>query len=279
MFYQDTHKVEEEEEKRCLKESLMLNPKPSQVKNLMHRKYNKTGISMSHVRYMMQKLKEPDTERQDLAVFLEEIEEEGGKVEIMLDKDKVRVLTVQTTQMRRAFLGVNPDTVLVDTTFSFNKNGYKMSAFAYCNPVSNKGELAQLTFMSDEGGDAVEFAFKAFRKSILKDPRCIMLDKDFTANHTLAKVFPNSTTLLCLFHTLKWWKSLVNTARAAAMEEVPVDIAKKEAIMECFRAVVYAASNEDSEDKMRKFEEEIFGVEVRVGNGDKGYYVDVLTYK
>ena len=99
------------------------------------------------------------------------------------------------------------------------------------NPVSNKGELAQLTFMSDEGGDALDFAFTAFRKTILKDPRCIMLDKDFTANHTLAKVFPNSTTLLCLFHRLKWWKSLVNTARAAAMEEVPVDIAKKDAIM------------------------------------------------
>ena len=61
---------------------------------------------------------------------------------MMLDSnDKVRVLSVQTQEMKRAYLGVKPDVVLIDTTFNFETSGYKMSAICYLNPVTNRGEI------------------------------------------------------------------------------------------------------------------------------------------
>lgn len=278
MFNQDTHKIMTEEEKTWLKDSLLLDVKASQIKKVMNLKFNKTGVSTKHVRYVMQKLKCTDNEKEELATFLENLEDEGGQINVLLDeKENVRVLSVQTSDMRRAFLGVNPDVVMVDTTFNYNASGYKLNAFSYVNPVSNRGEVANLVFLSDEGAETLEFGFTAFRKAVLKDPGTFMLDKDFTELSVLAKVFPNSNTLLCLFHVLKYWKSLVNTARAAE-DGVIVDCDKKLAIMELFRGIVYEVDSDICEKLLTHFESQIQGIEVRVGNGDRAYHVKLADY-
>ena len=231
MYFQETHTICEAEEVEFVEQSIKLNVKATQLKTRVQAKFDKPGISTNHIRYIMSKLKSPEKEREELSLFLEKIVEEGGNVEILLDKDKVRVLAVQTSEMRKAYLGISPDIVLVDTTFNFNSEGYKMSSFAYCNPVSNKGEVGQLNFLADEGGEALEFAFKAFKKTIVKDPRVIMLDKDFTELSTLAKVFPKTTTLLCQFHVMKYIKTIVSTAQGITAEVI-VDYDKKVETME-----------------------------------------------
>ena len=166
MFLQESNKIEEEEELESIREYIDLNVKASQIRQHVRDKFSKPCISVSHVRYMMKKLQGPDTIKEDLASFLESIETEGGNIEVMLDSNgKVRVLTVQTVEMKRAVLGVNPDMFLFDTTFGYCQEGYKLAAFCYSNSVSDRGELAFLVFLSDETADSVEFAFKSFKKS------------------------------------------------------------------------------------------------------------------
>ena len=90
----------------------------------------------------MRKLSIPNEDMNKLQSTLHLIEDEGGRVEIMKGKNgEVRVLTIQTASMRRAFLGINPDVCQVDTTFGFETSGYKLSVFMYLNPVTDRGEV------------------------------------------------------------------------------------------------------------------------------------------
>ena len=280
MFYQDTNKINEAEELDFVKQSLKLNVKATQLRKSIQLKYKKPGISSSHVRYTMKKVKGPDHDDKELDIFLLKLEEEGGKIKILEDiNKKVRVLTIQTIKMAKAYSGAKPTVVLFDTTFGFSQEGYKMSAFSYTNPVSNKGEIAMLIFLADEGAEALEFAFQSFKKATVQDPSCFMVDKDFTELLTIAKVFPNSTPLLCQFHVLKWLRSLVSTARASAADMgVTVDIEKKSIIMDGIRSLLYAGTKEDAQAKSAKLQQEMMGVEVRVGNGDKSYYTNLGEY-
>ena len=77
MYEQEIHKIENQDEIKSMKEALLTNVKAGQIRNLMRVKYGKSGISMRHVRYMMWKMKVTDAEGEDLAAFLEGVEEEG----------------------------------------------------------------------------------------------------------------------------------------------------------------------------------------------------------
>ena len=79
--------------------------------------------------------------------------------------------------MKAAFCGVDPSVLQVDTTFNYESSGYKLSAFLYLNPTTNKGEIGQLSFMGDESGEAYQFAFTTFRSICLRDPPVIIIDK------------------------------------------------------------------------------------------------------
>ena len=278
MFDQDTQKIQTVEEKEMLKDALTMNVKASQIKNMMEKKFKKGSVTTKHVRYMMGQLKPEENESEELATFLEKVEEEGGEVDVKLDDShKVRCLQVQTVKMRKAYLSVKPDVVNIDTTFNFNTNGYKMTAVCYVNPVTNKGEIAQLVFIADEAKECYEFAFESFKKSVVKDPPTFMVDKDFNEISVLTKVFPNSTILLCQFHVLKWLKSLFSSAKAQD-ESLPVDHDKKVEIMEAFREVLYAHSDDKCAEKEKQFMEIIDSIDIRVGYGDKAHYVDLLQY-
>ena len=110
-----------------------------------------------------------------------------------------------------------------------------------------------LTIKTAEGGDSLEFAFQSFQNSILNDPAYCMIDKDFTEISTIKKIFPNCIILLCIFHVLKYQKKSL-------------------------RSLVYAHTREEAKERSDKFHKEIIGVEVRVGNGDTGYYTNLEDY-
>ena len=278
MFLQESNKIEEEEELESIREYIDLNVKASQIRQHVRDKFSKPGISVSHVRYMMKKLQGPDTIKEDLASFLESIETDGGNIEVMLDSNgKVRVLTVQTVEMKRAVLGVNPDMFLFDTTFGYCQEGYKLAAFCYSNSVSDRGELAFLVFLSDETADSMEFAFKSFKKSLLKCPKYVMVDKDFTELSTIAKVLPTALALICQFHVLKYLRTLISTARAYD-RDVKIDEEKKRMIMNIIRDMLYALTEDVVKSKLDEFHREVAGLEVRVGFGKVAYYTNLSDY-
>ena len=134
-----------------------------------------------------------------------------------------------------------------------------------------------LTIKTAEGGDSLEFAFQSFQNSILNDPAYCIIDKDFMEISTIKKIFPNCIILLCIFHVLKYQKTLISTARCSS-DVTRVDLEKKDSIMESLRSLVYAHTREEAKERSEKFHKEIIGVEVRVGNGDTGYYTNLEDY-
>ena len=115
IFRQDKDKIEVIPELSTLKDAIALNAGARQVKKMMSDQYDKK-VSIRHVRNMMTKLSGPDFEKEKLASFLEQINLEGGKVEPLLDKnEKVRGLVIETTEMRKAYSGTKPTTVMIDT--------------------------------------------------------------------------------------------------------------------------------------------------------------------
>ena len=279
MYFQEAHKISDSEEIDFVAEAMKMNVTAAQLKNHIKSKYDKTGISTNHVRYMMAKLRSPDVEKEDLSVYLERVVQEGGSVHIKHDNNKetVRVMTIQTNYMRKAYSGIAPSLVYVDTTFNFNKEGYKMSSFAYLNPVTNKGEIAQLIFLTDEGADALEFAFSSFKATNAHAPGYFMVDKDFNEVNTLKTVFSKSSFLLCQFHVMKYMKSLISTAQGIN-GGTNVDYEKKSDMMEAFRVLLYANTEGEAHVMAERFDKIIEGVQVRVGNGDKAYYVNLKAY-
>ena len=120
MFYQDTHKIEEYEEINSVIKALKLRVKAAPLRDHLRQEYNKPGISKNHVKNLMAKMKSPEVDAEELSSFLKEIRDEGGDVQIMKDNDrKVRVMTVLTAQMKKAYQAVDPTVVMVDTTFNY----------------------------------------------------------------------------------------------------------------------------------------------------------------
>ena len=244
MFQQDTDQIGKEEE-AVLKDMIDSNVKVRQIKNVFRRK---KGLKLTdkHIRYKMSKLMGPDKDEEELAKFLQEVEEEGGSVSILYNEDgTVRVLTVTTEEMKKALLGSDPSILHCDTTFKFESSGYKLTSFLYLNPVTGKGEVGQLSFISDEGTEAYTFAFSAFRRILSRDPRVIMVDKDFHEIKILNEVFKTTTILLCWFHVVKWWKTLIATAK--------VDLEVKAEIHGSFRKLMYARNSEQFEESLADF--------------------------
>ena len=277
MFHQETHKIDNPVELKAVQDAVEMNVKPVQLRKHLQEKFNKPGLSDSHVRYIISRMKATSS-NDELAAVLENIDEEG-LVKVMLDEqDKVRVLCLQTISMRKAFHGAHPCSVLYDTTFKFNQEGYKLSAFCYTNPVSSRGEVAFLAFIADECSDVQDFVFRSFKECTTFRPKYFMVDKDFNEIRTITKVFPESVYLLCQFHVLKHMKTILSTARASEESCVKVDKELKDALMDSFTKWMYALH----EDKAGKCREEFYefsqGLEVRIGFGSNAYYTNLAEY-
>ena len=102
-----------------------------------------------------------ETSEVDLDSILNNVNTSGGFVTTMLDSEnKVRCLSIMTADMKKSFLGISPDIVMMDTTYNFEKAGYKLNAISYLNPVTNRGEFLFLYFISDKGAKVYEFIIK-----------------------------------------------------------------------------------------------------------------------
>ena len=135
-------------------------------------------LSWDQVRYQVRLILGEPMNEEKLSGFVKLVRDEGGNVEILRFPDeKIRVFTITTIKMKRAFIGSNPSVVQVDTTFGFERSGYKLNAILYCNPSTGKGEIVQLSFMADETLDSYNFVMSKFKEIVYWDPSAILIDK------------------------------------------------------------------------------------------------------
>ena len=259
-----------DEETDLIENLLAANCRAGQIKKMLKMKKH-LELTASAVRYKMKMIKGEVKEDLQLHEFLTKLVEEGGHVDKLENKDgTIRVLTITTREMLKAYIGSNPSVLQIDTTHNFESSGYKLSAILYLNPATGKGEVVQLAFLEDECADAYSFSFSTMRKIIGQDPPVLCIDKDFNEIAVLKSVFPSSSIILCWFHVLKFLKTLISTAL--------VEFDQKEEIMEKFRKLLFSHTKEIFSSNLAEWMEVIHDVKIRVGSGEKSHYVGLKEY-
>ena len=235
------------------------NCKPSQIKRILLEKFNKQ-ISIQKLKNVLAKTPGEDQDDNiDFEEFFEEFENEGGDVDWQEDPDgTVRCMTFSSNKMKNAFKSSDAPLVQLDTTFDMEKARYKVLAVVYLNPATNKSEVAFMALLCDESKPNVEFALQTFKKICLRYDLIFIVDKDFGQLEVLNSVFPTALVLLCVFHVIKFMKSLIASA------PVVVDV-KKDLLLQ-FRRIIYANSEDIFKTEDQKFVELAAGVTVKAGD-------------
>ena len=176
MYLQDTAKVGEEHNE--LIETLMEGrSKAGQIADVLETRHGQR-LNTKQIRYRMNQLRGPNRENEKLEELLNTVEAEGGTVKVLRDDQGfVQCLAVATSAMVSAFRGSNPSVANIDTTFKFENSGHKLSAAAYLNPVTGKGEIAQFMFLADECDETYQFAYESFKDLCLRDVPVLIVDK------------------------------------------------------------------------------------------------------
>ena len=257
------------EEVELVKDLGGANLKPSQIQNILMKKADKR-ISCQKLKNLISKIcpseNENDT-REAFNSFLEKIDNDGGIIEWEDDPDcSMKSLFITTNKMKSAYSAARPTVVQLDTSFNFEQARYKVAAFCYLDPNTNKTEIAAYAILSQETASSFEFSLRNFSRLSDVTDLIFMVDKDFTEIETIRKVCPSSTVLLCIFHVLKFNRNLISTA--LARQEVKNEIYKQ------FQKVLLSRSETKFEQENECFLKLVDGVEVKSGKN----YVQLKSY-
>ena len=132
--------------------------------------------------------------------------------------------------------------------------------------MTNKTEVAAISLLSQESEENFNFVLSLFRSLYNKNDLIFLVDEDFTCIKSIKQAYPNSTVLLCIFHAIKFLRTLFATALAT--------VEKKEEIMANFKLLLYAHDPESFNVANENFLKLCVDVEVR--SNDK--YVNLSEY-
>lgn len=244
------------------------NAKPSQIKKVLFEKSQKR-VTIQKLKNLVKKISPPENEEQSREAFekfLESTELNGGEIEWINDsEEKMKALFITSRKMKSAFRSANPTVIQLDTSFQFDKAHYKVGAFCYLDPNSDRTEVAGFAMMSEESAVCFDFVLHHFSRICVRQDLMFLIDKDFTEMSSIRKAFPSSIVLLCVFHCLKFMRTLFST--------IPDVVEVKEAVMDQFKKVVYSHSEEIFEEENKRFEDLVENLQVRTKD-----YVNLKEY-
>ena len=119
------------------------------------------------IQKLVKKISSPENEEQLEAFekFLESTEIDGGEIEWINDlEDKMKALFITSRRMKSAFRSANPTVIQLDTSFEFDKTRYKVAAFCYLDPNSDRTEIAAFAMMSEESAVCFDFVLHHFSR-------------------------------------------------------------------------------------------------------------------
>ena len=245
------------------------NCQTSQIRRVLLEKSQK-NITIQRLKNLVAQICPPEEDDQlndDFEKFLDNTEVEGGDVEWIEDKDKtMKALFITSQKMKSAFRAANPTLMQLDTSFEFEKARYKVAAFCYLDPNSDKTEIAAYAMMSEESTVCFEFVLRQFSRICVRQDLIFIIDKDFTECRSIKKVFPAAIVLLCIFHCLKFMRTLFST--------IPEVVEIKEEVMDQFKRVVYSHDEKGFDAETDKFELLVKDLQVRTLAG----YVNLKEY-
>ena len=268
-IYENQHVILTEEEQDLIKKLKEAKVKDSQVQRVLLER-SKKKVTIQKLKNLIQKIspnEDLEDSKKQFETFLENIEDDGGVIEWLDDKDgKMKALFISSCKMKAAFRSCNPPLIQTDTSFEFEKARYKVCAFCYLDTNSDRSEIAAYALMSEESGECFEFVLRQLAKICCRQDMTFLVDKDFTEISSIRKVFPMSVVLLCIFHCLKFQRTLFSTILAK--------VEVKEEVMDQFKKVLYSHTEEIFVVENKKFLQLIETLEVRTD----GKYVSLKEY-
>ena len=197
-------------------------------------------MTIQKLKNLLQKISPKETVedmKEEFETFMDNIEEGGGVIDWIDDSDgRMKALFITSCKMKAAFRSCNPPLIQMDTSFNFEKARYKVAAFCYLDTNSDRTEVAAYAFMSEESTECFDFVLMQLSKLSCRQDMTFLIDKDFTEIASLRKIFPMSVVLLCIFHCLKYMRTLFST--------IPDAVEVKEEVMDQFKRVLYSHSEE-----------------------------------
>ena len=202
----------------------------------------------------------------EMDTYLKGILDDGGVVESRDVEEVTTALLITTARMKRRLDEQKPETLLLDTTFKTNDNGYRILAICYLDTETGKTALAAMAFLESEDDGNIGFVARKFANRLM-NPKVVLVDKDLDQLEILKQEW-KCTMLLCHFHVMKYWKNLVATALVTANV--------KEDCIDDLQAILYSHSPESYETKVSLFKKKYADVEVRTGKAKYERMIDYL---
>jgi len=127
------------------------NVHPSQIRRVLKEKRSKV-VSVSKIKNLLMKLSPSQcADRVMFEQFLQCVEEKGGRVDWQNDPDgSIKAFFIMSITMKSALLASNPTVIQLDTSFGIDQAQYKLTAFCYLNPLTNKTEIGALALLATE---------------------------------------------------------------------------------------------------------------------------------
>ena len=181
-----------------------------------------------------------ETNSNDLEVVVDYLKtKEGAVVEVRIDKDSnFKSILFQDQYMKDAY-GNFPEILLVDATYKLLD--LRMPLYVSMTVDGNGlSDIVGLLIAAEESEAVITSAMESFKRhnpAWIKTT-VIMSDKDYTERQAFAKCFPDSSLLICLYHTLQTFR------REITVEKMSITSSERDRALEIMTKIVYSTSKE-----------------------------------
>lgn len=221
-----------------VKQLLELRCNKKLVKNLIKTRTGKV-VTLKDISNINTKMNRSSngTELEDAVLFLKNVE--GSTVEVLIQEYNVlEGIFYQSKDMKKSF-ELYPEILLCDATYKLNNLRMPLYIFLIINGNGN-GEIAATFLLANENTQNIMEMIKIFKKFNERwcDISTIFTDKDFKERKAFKTEFPNATLLLCLFHTLKTFRTTITC------EKMNITSAQRAECLKALQRIVFSTNND-----------------------------------
>lgn len=133
-----------------------------------------------------------------------------------------------------------PEIVFLDGTYKLTNNDMTMMIFLV-EDGNGRGQVVGVGLLATEERNVLEWMINAFKKDneeSCNNIKAFMTDKDLTERDVLKEIFPDIATYICIFHSLKTFKKVVNSLNMNLGSDEKLET------LTILEHLVYAASEE-----------------------------------
>ncbi|XP_044587020.1 uncharacterized protein LOC123266707 [Cotesia glomerata] len=228
-----------EEEASEVGHFLKLDSKKKKLQNMIREKYGKI-VPLDKLHNMKSKLtNSSDNDLQTVVELLQETYHADVHIYHEEETSTCKGIYFSTNEMRSDFQKW-PEIVFLDGTYKLTNNDMTTMIFLV-EDGNGRGQVVGVGLLATEERNVLEWMINAFKKDneeSCKNIKAFMTDKDLTERDVLKEIFPDVATYICIFHSLKTFKKVVNSSNMNLNSDEKLETLK------VLESLVYASSEE-----------------------------------